>query len=239
MKTSNDTFKRTEMKYVITKTQKENILRGISEYISPDVHKAYTICNIYCDTPNDRLIRTSIDKPVYKEKIRSRSYGKVNKDDKVFLELKKKYEGIVYKRRIAIKQSESEMYFNGKGLYDNQINKEIDYFFRYYKDVKPKMYIAYDREAYFAKEDESLRITFDTNILWRTTDLDLKSEVYGNSLLEKDTFVLEIKCSNAMPLWLVSVLSENHAYKGSFSKYGNAYKVSLMNKENIGGYTNV
>lgn len=231
MKTGESTFKRTEMKYILNKEQKDMILKEIEQLISPDIHKAYTICNLYCDTDDNRLIRNSIDGSVYKEKIRSRSYGRAAKDDKVFLELKKKFEGIVYKRRIAIKEEEVNLYFSGLGNHTLQINKEINYFFKYYSTVKPKMYIAYDREAYFAKEDDSLRITFDTNILYRTDDLSLSSPVYGTSLLEKDMYILEIKASYAIPLWLSRVLSKHKIYKTSFSKYGSAYKA--LNKQNI------
>jgi len=231
MKTSNNTFKRTEMKYIITKEQRDNLLNEIKSFISPDIHKAYTICNLYCDTDDSRLIRNSIDRPLYKEKIRSRSYGKANKEDKVFLELKKKFDGIVYKRRISIKEAEVSSYFDGSSSDTSQINKEINYFLKYYKTIKPKMYIAYDREAYFATEDDTLRITFDTNILWRTKDLSLSSEIYGRSLLKNDEYVLEIKGSYAMPLWLSNALAKNKIYKSKYSKYGKAYIESV--KENL------
>jgi len=231
------TFKRCELKYVINENQKALFLENITPHIVPDKHKQYTICNLYCDTPDSRLIRTSIDKPQYKEKIRIRSYGVVDNQTNVFLELKKKYDGIVYKRRVTMPCIQAMQYLDQNSNTNCQIEKEINYFLQYYKYVKPMMYISYDREAYFGKDDSSLRVTFDKNILWRTTDLSLNSEVYGNSLLEPGVCILEIKCSDSMPLWLATTLSKYKIYKNSFSKYGNAYKrevEQLMEDKKIG-----
>jgi len=230
MKNIQYTFKRNEIKYIVNAGQKRALLKAIGEKIYPDDYARYTICNLYCDTPDSRLIRKSIEKPAYKEKMRIRSYGQAKATDPVFVELKKKYQGIVYKRRMTMLEQDSWSYFNQQHAQPSQIEKEMIYFLQYYKTIRPMMYIAYDREAYSGKTDEGLRITFDDRILWRTSDLNLCSEVYGQPLLEEGESVLEIKVSNAMPLWLTMALSENKIYKTSFSKYGKAYKAKI-NKE--------
>ena len=231
MKNIQYTFKRNEVKYIVNADQKRALLKAIGEKIYPDDYARYTICNLYCDTPDSRLIRKSIEKPAYKEKMRIRSYGQAKATDPVFVELKKKYQGIVYKRRMTMLEQDSWSYFNQQHAQPSQIEKEMIYFLQYYKTIQPMMYIAYDREAYSGKTDEGLRITFDDHIFWRTSDLNLRSEVYGQSLLEEGDSVLEIKVSNAMPLWLTTALSENKIYKTSFSKYGKAYTAKIKKEQ--------
>lgn len=223
----NNTFKRREVKYLLTSEQKQAFMNAIKENIQSDVFGEYTICNIYYDTPDARLIRRSMEKPVYKEKMRLRSYGKANDQTNIFIELKKKYDGIVYKRRIAMPMEEAQDYIAGDSCRNGQIEDEINYFMEIYEGISPAMYIAYDRIAYFVTEDPELRITFDDNILWRDQDMSLSSEIYGDSILEKGQYVMEIKCAQAMPLWLVKALADNKIYKISFSKYGNAYLKKL------------
>lgn len=223
----NNTFKRKEMKFLLTREQQENFMKAIRDNVESDQFGEYTICNIYYDTPDSRLIRRSIEKPVYKEKMRLRSYGRADDDTKVFVELKKKYDGIVYKRRIAMPMGEARDYVAGDSCRNGQIEEEINYFMEMYEGISPAMYISYDRLAYFVTEDPELRITFDDNILWRDKDMSLTSEVYGNTILEEDQCIMEIKCAGAMPLWLAEALAENKIYKTSFSKYGKAYLKKL------------
>lgn len=174
-------FKRHELKYLVSAEQREFIESEFARYMIPDEHGESTICNIYYDTPDFRLIRRSLEKPVYKEKLRLRSYGTASKDEKVFLELKKKYKGIVYKRRISLNCDEAqEILENGERFPENsQIAKEINYFLDFYGDIFPAVYLCYDRTAYFGADDPDLRITFDRNISWRTEDINLKVEPYG------------------------------------------------------------
>jgi SPX domain protein involved in polyphosphate accumulation len=224
---TNNTFKRKEVKYLLTNTQKEGFMALISDYIVADKFSKYTICNVYMDTPNYRLIRRSIEKPDYKEKMRVRSYGVANEETMVFLELKKKYDGIVYKRRIRMNLDEAIGYIAGEASRSGQIEDEIDYFLELYENISPAMYIAYDRQAFSGKEDPDLRVTFDNNIFWRNEDISLTSQVYGNSLLNEDQCLLEIKCADAMPLWLTGALAKHKIYQTSFSKYGMAYMKTL------------
>lgn len=235
-------FARHEIKYILTDDQRREVLRGIKNHMIPDPHGMSTIRNIYYDTPSYRLIRRSLDKPRYKEKIRLRSYGQPTADSIVFLELKKKYDGVVHKRRVELKEKDAEAYMAGEiGLEElkeriaevsnPQIAKEIDYFKNFYKYLKPMVYLCYDRCAYFSEEDESLRITFDKNIRWRMTEVKLTEDEGGEALLPEGTSLMEIKTATALPIWLVDVLSKVGARPASFSKYGNAYRSIIERKD--------
>ncbi|MBQ8379895.1 MAG: polyphosphate polymerase domain-containing protein [Clostridia bacterium] len=228
-------FQRTEKKYLLTEKQYNLLLEKTKKSIKADKYGITSICNIYFDTDDNELIRTSIEKPLYKEKLRLRSYGTPDSDEsKVFLEIKKKFDGVVYKRRAAMTFKESEDYLNNgvKPSESGQIINEIDYIIGHY-NLKPKLFLAYDRIAYNGIEDDELRITFDKNIRSRENDLSLKSGSYGTNLLDSNTYLMEIKANGGMPLWLADLLSELEIYPMSFSKYGNIYKKSLMDKSNI------
>ena len=218
---------RYEMKYVLTKQQLEHIKKFLSLYMKIDEYGKTSIASLYYDTPDYRLVRTSIEKPEYKEKIRLRSYGLANKDTKVFLELKRKVSGVVYKRRISLKEDGADIVLLDK-TGDNQISKEIAYFSSYYRNLIPAFLIIYDRTAYFDPNSD-LRLTLDENPRYRVTDLNLHTSMDGKSLLKDDGAILEIKVQGAMPLWLVNLLSSQKIYQSSFSKVGEAYKKEMLN----------
>lgn len=223
-------FERQEYKYIMTKKQKEQMLKYMSKHnMAIDSYGRTTIRNIYFDTDNYRLIRRSIESPVYKEKLRVRSYRLANDDSTVFVELKKKYDHIVYKRRIPLSEKQAQDWLSGKinRPADTQIAREIDYFLKFYNNLKPSLFLSYEREAYFHKNDGDLRITFDENILSRQTDMSLKVDAYGDYILPPELTLMEIKCTGAMPKWLTQALSNTELYKTSFSKYGNAYINSI------------
>lgn len=225
---NNYVFERVEKKYLISDNKFNLLMKRIEPYMTKDKYGIHTICNIYYDTDTYGLIRNSIEKPSYKEKLRLRSYGIPHKSDEVFLELKKKYDNTVFKRRISLTLKEAETYLeNGiKPHKDSQILREIDYFINFYKPEK-KIFIAYDRVALFGNEDTNLRITFDMNIRSRLYDLDLSKGDYGKSIDNFNNYLMEIKTSCALPLWLANILSELEIYPVSFSKYGAIYKQDL------------
>ncbi|MBQ2934075.1 MAG: polyphosphate polymerase domain-containing protein [Clostridia bacterium] len=224
-------FKRYEFKYLINDRQKEKIISDMNKYMQPDKYDRATIRNIYFDTDNFLLIRRSIDKPVYKEKLRIRCYGKTNADSDVFVELKKKYKSVVYKRRVTLPEREAMNWVcNGVCNKNTQISSEIDYFLYFYKNLRPSVFLSYEREAYAARDGSDFRVTFDKNILCRQNDLSLCSDAYGTPILSDDMSIMEIKCSGGIPLWMTEILSREHIYKTSFSKYGTAYKNLIFNK---------
>lgn len=225
-------FKRYELKYLLTKEQKSVLLTEIEKHMALDQYGRSTIRNIYFDTDNYRLIRRSIEKPAYKEKLRIRCYQKATPETEVFVELKKKYRSIVYKRRIAMPEKTAlEWLCNKTPLKEQtQISNEIDYFLDYYKTLHPVAFLSYVREAYYCKDGSDLRVTFDEQILCRQTELSLESDIAGTSILDSNLVLMEIKCSGGIPLWMTKVLSAEHIYKTSFSKYGTAYQTFIYPK---------
>lgn len=233
-----EVFNRTEIKYILTDEQKQKLEVLLSEYMNSDPYnkngQTYKICNLYLDTTSDELITKSLEKPVYKEKIRLRSYGRINLEDNCFLEIKKKYKGVVNKRRTTMSLAQAYEYFEHRTTPENskmnqQVFREIEYMMDFYKPV-PKVFISYDRLAYFAKEDSDFRLTLDRNIQTRRTDLRLDSPVYGDQLLQEGQWLMEAKAFKAFPLWFVKFLSANKIYSSSFSKYGTEYKKYKLNK---------
>ena len=220
-------FRRVEKKYRLTPAQKDALLSTVQAHLTPDAHGRSTICSLYLDTPDHLIIRNSIDARVYKEKLRLRSYGTPSLNENVFLEIKKKYKGVVYKRREILTLTEAMAYIRGGNMpRDTQIMREIDYARRFYHQPQPAMLIAYEREAYFDRDLPSLRITFDTNVRYRVDDLHLDHGHHGTRLLPPDMILMEIKTDGAMPLWLARALSEHGLHPSSFSKYGTAYQVT-------------
>lgn len=237
-------FKRYELKYMITKAQKEEILKAMSPYMEIDEFGRTTIRNIYFDTDDYILARHSIAKPAFKEKLRIRSYSKADEDSTVFVELKRKFDGVVYKRRVALTEHEARDWVHGLKTPDihskePQKTSEIDYFFEIYRDLRPALFLSYEREAFKMKGEGDFRVTFDENILARDYNISLESDAYGTSLLDEDMVLMELKCSGGLPLWMTDVLSELKVYKRSFSKYGTAYQTMIypdLAREAASGY---
>lgn len=226
-------FKRVEKKYILNEKDYNRVFNEVKNYIKPDKYPSYTICNIYYDTDNNELIRTSIEKPKYKEKLRLRSYNIPNLESNVFLEIKKKHNKVVNKRRVSLPLAEVYNYMQTKELPENtQIMKEIDYCFNLY-DLKPALFLAYDRTAYTGIEDTNFRLTFDTNIRSRREKMNLELGDHGEHLFDETLYIMEVKALGAMPMWLVQILSKLKIYPGSFSKYGNIYKKELI-EEKVG-----
>lgn len=226
---SNSVFQRIEKKYHLSGEKYWSLIQSLKPYMQMDEYGRHTICNIYYDTPHYDLIRHSIEKPPYKEKLRLRSYGVPGQEDTVYIEIKKKWQRTVYKRRAAMPLNQAEAWLN-HGLrpsLDSQILREIDYFMAFYKPV-PKLFLAYDRIACCGIENSDIRITFDANIRSRESDLSLALGDNGVSLLDSKEILMEIKIPDAMPLWLSGMLSELKIYPASFSKYGSIYKRKLI-----------
>ena len=225
-------FKRYELKYLLTQEQKTKILEAMEPYMALDQYGRTTIRNLYYDTDNYRLVRHSIEKPAYKEKLRIRSYNQANPDSKVFVELKKKYDSIVYKRRLSLEEENAMEWVSGEMHceQESQITREIDYFLEYYKTLHPVVFLSYEREAFYDNNGGDFRVTFDNHILCRQEALSLEEDVWGTALLPEGMVLMEIKCSGGIPLWMTHILSQEHIYKTSFSKYGTAYQTIIFPK---------
>ncbi|HHX17972.1 MAG TPA: polyphosphate polymerase domain-containing protein [Clostridium sp.] len=234
-----EVFNRYEKKFLVSAEIYEDVQHALSKYMELDEynrkHPYYTISNIYYDTMNNELIRKSISKPSYKEKLRLRGYGIPSLEDKVYLEIKKKVNGLVNKRRtkLVLKEAYNFVYTSKKPEYKDYMNKqvlnEIDYFLKLYNLV-PRIYIAYDRRAFFGIDNRDLRITFDTNIRTRRTDLRLELGDHGEKLLDDNVYLMEVKAEKSIPVWVSKMLSEFKIYKTSFSKYGTEYKKMRLEK---------
>ena len=231
-------FQRYEIKYLMDRRQRDAVLRAMEPYMSMDEYGHSSIRNIYYDTPNFRLIRESLEKPVYKEKLRVRGYGPAAAGDPVFVELKKKYRDVVYKRRISLPQAQAEACLSGKmHLPDSQIGREIAYVLDFYRELAPAVFLSYEREAFFERDGGEFRVTFDENIRYRRTELTLDSDAWGTPLLKPDQVLMELKASGALPLWMARVLSQQKIYKTSFSKYGTAYQdIFLTERKGVRQY---
>lgn len=230
--TYQSTFKRYEIKYLLTNRQKQEIIKAMRPYMKLDKYGHTTIRNIYYDTENFRLIRRSLEKPVYKEKLRVRSYSAAASEDPVFVEPKKKYKKVVYKRRLTLSEKDAMICLNGGAALPvrSQIADEIEYFRSFYEGLRPAVFLTYEREAFFETNGGDFRVTFDENILYRDHDILLGAEVYGTPLLpEKGYSLMEIKTSGGIPLWMTDVLNDLKVYQTSFSKYGAAY-LDMMKK---------
>jgi len=243
-----DVMKRYELKYRLSKDQLDYFLKRIKEHMKVDKYGLTSIASLYFDTPDFYLINRSIEKPKFKEKLRLRSYGLANKESKTFLEIKRKSEGIVYKRRITLLEEEAlNLIYNKEPSNKSQISRELESFINCYSSLEPKYLVIYDRLAFY-QDDSDLRVTIDMNPRYRNYDLNLHTSMEGIPLLEDGGAILEIKVQHSIPLWLTEILSQGKIYQTSFSKVGTAHKlemskkyqmntqiVNILNKQLVGG----
>lgn len=223
------TFKRYEKKYLLSGEEYARIRERLDSYIEPDEFFKSTVCSVYYDTESFEFIRRSIDAPVYKEKLRLRAYNVPERDGTVFVELKRKFKGLVYKRRVMMTAEQARRYLAGErdGASQGQMLRELEWFLAH-NAVEPRAFIASDREAYRARENAELRITFDSSIRHRESELDLCLGSHGEELLPEGFVLMEIKMPEAAPIWLARMLSEEELFPRGFSKYGECYKSRLL-----------
>ena len=225
METYQAVFKRKEVKYLLTEAQLAALRPALETHMEPDTFAHSSISNLYYDTPDFRMLRRSQEKPVYKEKLRLRSYGVPDEETQVFPEIKKKAEGIVYKRRVSMPYGDAIRYLSRRRPgEDGQIFQELNWMLISYGSLAPRIFLSYERDSWKGREEPSLRLTLDREILWRTEALDLRRGAWGEPLLEPNQVLMEVKISNAAPLWLAEALSENGIFPISFSKCGRAFE---------------
>ena len=195
--------------------------------MQPDDFGEYLVQSLYFDTDNWDVIRASIEKPVYKEKLRIRCYGIPDAASSVFLELKKKYKSTVHKRRVMLLLGDLQ----NKSARDimatdnTQIGRELNYYLNSH-NVYEKVHISYNRLAFTT--DNGLRITLDKNIHFRTNQLDYNHPQGGLEILPANLTIMEVKTLGGMPLWLSYALSQHGIFPTSFSKYGVGYKKHVL-----------
>ena len=238
-------FKRKEIKYLLSSEERNALLPILEAHMEPDVFAHSSISNLYYDTPDFRMVRRSLEKPMYKEKLRLRSYGMPENTSTVFPEIKKKAMGIVYKRRISLPYQEAVSFLSGQQIASTDMCNgmtqqiastdmcdgttrqnlhELDWMRASYENLSPRVFLSYERDSYKGVSDPSLRLTLDQDILFRTDRLDLREGAFGETILLPDQTLMEVKISNAAPLWLAQALSEIGIFPVSFSKYGRAYE---------------
>lgn len=222
-------FQRYEYKYLMNIRQLQAVLAAMAPHMVPDEYSHSSIRNLYLDTPDFRLIRRSLEKPVYKEKLRIRSYSRAGGSEKVFVELKKKYCSVVYKRRISMPQDQAlECVAGAEPWPHSQIGAELAYAADFYTHLRPTVFLSYERDSYRGTEDADFRVTFDSQIRYRREALTLDSDPWGIPILTSGQVLMEIKVTGGLPLWMAHVLSEQGIFKTSFSKYGTAYEDILL-----------
>jgi len=221
-------FKRYEEKYLITKEQGDALQNIAARRMETDRFGEYLVQNLYYDDEDWNIIRTSLEKPLYKEKMRLRCYGVPDSVTDYFLELKKKYDNIVYKRRIAVPANEFTDIRSAVSANNSQISRELDFYLTANK-VTERIYIGYNRLAF--NGDDNLRITFDTDVRFRINGLDFRHPGTGHRILRDGKMLMEIKTLGGMPLWLAHTLSDYKIYPTAFSKFGVCYTDYIKKKE--------
>lgn len=228
-------FQRYEFKYLLDLRQLQAVLAAMAAHMVPDEYSHSSIRNLYLDTPDYRLIRRSLEKPVYKQKLRVRSYDQAGEHDPVFMELKKKYLSVVYKRRISIPQHQAMACIEGRRPWqDSQIGRELAYTMDFYQSLRPVVFLSYERDSFRGVEDKELRVTFDREIRYRQEELTLDSDPWGTPILPPGQVLMELKVAGGLPLWLAHVLSKQGIFKTSFSKYGAAYQDIMLTRQKGG-----
>jgi hypothetical protein len=221
-------FTRIEKKYIVSDKQFAAMLPVLLQHMHVDSYGKSTVSSIYFDTADMRLIRASIEHPIYKEKLRLRCYGTPSAESNAFIELKKKYKGVVYKRRIEMPYADAMEFLCGDApCPDKQIAREIDYALRFYPELRPSFGIFCERTAYAENGVGDLRLTIDENLRYRTRNLDLLSGTYGDPILPAGKCIMELKTPHTLPLWLAALLDEHRIFPTSFSKYATAYNIEL------------
>jgi len=224
-------FKRYEKKYLITNQQAASVTAALLKHMTPDQYGTYWVQNLYFDTESWDVIRKSMERPLYKEKMRLRCYGIPDATGNMFLELKKKYAGVVYKRRIALSiPAMAQPLRDVLKPNDAQIARELDFYLQS-NPVSSKMFVAFRRTAYTGVGEEWLRVTFDTDIRYRRENLDFSNPSFGQAVLRAGYQLMEIKTQTSIPLWLSRVLSENAIYGTSYSKYGTCFTDYCIQQE--------
>lgn len=243
-----DTFERKEKKYVLDEETLARFMQLVGDRFGDDQYAHSTISSLYYDTPQFSMINRSIEKPLYKEKLRIRCYDVPSDEAGVFVELKKKFKGIVYKRRIRMSIEGGQAYLEGTpysaasllgsaleakdmDMIKQQNIREIDACLSRHGNIAPAIMIIVERHSIRSNDGSNIRITFDRNARWRAHNLRFDEGFQGTPIFSDDTVIMEVKALGTYPLWLVHALDQVGAYPVSCSKVGLAYKALCTAKQ--------
>ncbi|WP_241157357.1 polyphosphate polymerase domain-containing protein [Adlercreutzia sp. ZJ242] len=312
-----EVFQRVEKKYRVSAWQRRCVEEALREFMEPDAYGVTRVTSVYWDTPSRSLIARSLEKPLYKEKLRLRAYGIAagkalastflaagaasgapaahaadgalprlaschlgrsarrgaegsgpervtaaslaaaspafaSSAALVFVELKKKYQGVVYKRRVGISLAAAQAYLSGMpyeqaceafplddaalaaeslSARSVQIAREIDAMRARHAQLSPSMGIACDRVAWLPRAEHAvglgeLRVTFDSALSCLDGAAACGRRGSWEPVIDNAESVMEIKGAGPLPLWLAAALSGAQAYPTSFSKYGAAAQIA-------------
>ena len=243
-----DTFERKEKKYVLDEKTLAHFMQLVGDKFGDDQYAHSTISSLYYDTPEFSMINRSIEEPLYKEKMRIRCYDDPSDEAGVFVELKKKFKGIVYKRRIRMSIEGAYAYLEGTpyshasllgsaieslemDMIKQQNIREIDACLNRHGKLSPAIMVVVERHSIRSTDGSNLRITFDRNARWRAHNLRFDTGFQGTPIFGGGEIIMEVKALGTYPLWLVQALDEIEAYPVSCSKVGLAYKALCTEKK--------
>lgn len=239
-----EVFNRNELKYIVKSNVQKDLVAALKPYMCMDEfgdeEGFYSISNIYYDTHDYYFYQQNINRDVFRQKLRLRAYGKASLEDTVFLEIKKKYKGVVYKRRTLMKLKDAYRFLEPSVKledlknFDNsnpQILREI-YFLKTFYKLEPKMVLSYDRQAFQGINDPEVRVTFDRSLRSRNYDLRIEHGSYGANFVDNGMMLMEVKVGASVPLWLVRILNEFSCRRQRFSKYSACVEAEIFNRQN-------
>ena len=227
---------RFEMKFVITRDQRDAIMPALMERMRADENAMdgayYPIISLYYDTPDRDCYWEKEQSVPSRRKMRVRVYGSL--DGKlpptIFVEIKHKCDGRGVKRRLRVPLEEALWICAGNpprrplNVLDMRIVDEIHMLVKK-RNFRPTVAMRYDRQAYADKDPESdLRVTFDTGIAYRFDNLDPipDDRRFDRFMLPDGYSVMEVKVTGAVPYWLTKLVGEHHCILQGHSKYNNA-----------------
>jgi len=231
-------FNRFELKYLLTSEQAAHFENKIQGYLHPDTYGRggkYRLSSLYYDSSKYHFYWEKIEGIKFRRKLRIRHYESsepLTDQTKVFVEIKQRLDRVTQKRRLRLAYQDALELCSGKSIpeillpEERSIAEEIhEMVLRY--NLEPTSVVSYFRKAYLGTDyDEGLRVTFDTDLHYRTHDLDLRSKAKGESLLALHHVIMEIKVNERVPYWLTEFVGESNLKLIRVSKYCQSLEVS-------------
>lgn len=227
---------RYEFKYFVRISEIDKLRENIIPFVDVDKFAAigdkhhYTVRSIYFDSPKFDFYYEKVEGIKNRKKLRLRGYEKDDGNNIVFFEIKRKYDIPILKYRAPAKFEDAlEMFrtcningsvINNKFFPKGNENSQRFFYQMFSKNLRPVVLIAYEREAYHSKYDESVRITFDKNV--RSKAYPALCELFEETKLSPvipGQFILEVKFNDHFPVWLKPVIGKFSLMRQSASKY--------------------